>query len=108
MSFTIDINFNVRNSPVEQQLEALMAQIDQFRAKLDEIVAKVTEQSTQLDSLNVFVEGLQEAIRQEQLTPQDQAKVDAVFATLRANDQKIADAFTENTPPNVAPRDSQA
>jgi hypothetical protein len=91
LSFTIDINFNVRNPPVEQRLEQIMATLDQ-------LIEKVGEQSTQLASLNTFVEGLQEAIRNEGLSPEDQAKVDRVFAEMLANDQRIADAFTENTP----------
>jgi hypothetical protein len=67
-------------------------------ATLDELIEEVRQQGSQLDSLNVFVEGLQEAIRNEGLSPEDQAKVDGVFASMLQNRQKIADAFTENTP----------
>jgi hypothetical protein len=91
MTWTIDINFNVRNASVEQRLEQIMA-------SLDELIEKVSQQGTQLDSLNTFVEALHEQLRNAGLTQEDQEKVDRIFAELQANDQRIADAFTENTP----------
>jgi chromosome segregation ATPase len=90
-------------APIQQQVEELVAQMSEFRARLDQIVATVNKQSSQLASLNTFIEGLQEAIRLQGLSPEDQAKIDAIFAQLQANDQRIADAFTENTPPRQLP-----
>lgn len=91
MSMEININLNVRSSRVEQFMETIMA-------TLQETLDLVRAQKTQLDSLNMFVEGLYHQIKNLPLSAENQAMVDEIFAELKKNDTTIADAFTENTP----------
>lgn len=65
---------------------------------LDQMLEKIREQTTRLTSLEAFVEELYKAIRDKQLSPEDQAKVDEVFAALQNNANVIEEAFKENTP----------
>lgn len=53
----------------------------------DSIIALLTSVKTELDS-----------VLAGNLTPDQQAKVDAIFATLEANKAKVAAAVTANTP----------
>jgi ribosomal protein L16 Arg81 hydroxylase len=89
----IEINVNLRSPQVEQLLGEIMA-------TLQETLEKVRQQGTRLDSLNTFVEGLYEAIRDRvNLTPEQQAVVDQIFTEVESNSGKIEEAFSENTPP---------
>lgn len=85
---------------------SLLKQGESLMATVDQIIAEVKAQTTQLDNLNTFVEGLQKQIKDLQLNQADQAKIDALFAAVKQNDQKIADAFTENTPAADQPKDT--
>lgn len=71
---------------------------ENLMATLDQIIAKVAAQTTQIDSLNTFTEGLAQQIKDLKLNQADQAKIDALFAAVEKNDQRLADAMTENTP----------
>lgn len=70
---------------------------------LDDLLVKATAQTTLLESLNVFVDGLQAEIRNMNLNPADQAKIDALFVKLSENDERIAAAFVENIPVTQPP-----
>lgn len=69
---------------------------------LDETLAKVTEQGDRLDSLLAFVSGLKKQLEEAlagQLTPEMQAKIDAIFTEAEENRAKIDEALNVNVPP---------
>lgn len=75
-------------------------------ATLDETLALVSEQTSRLESLDVFVTHLEDQIKvitAGQLTPDAQAKVDAIFASVQQNKGLIDKALADNTetPPVV-------
>ncbi len=77
----------------------LYKQVEILMITVDQIIEKVEQQGTTLDSLNAFVEGLHQQIKDLQLNAPDQAKIDALFAAVNSHDKKLDDAFTANTPP---------
>jgi hypothetical protein len=78
-------------------------------ATLDEVVAKVTQETTDIGSLKVFVQGLQDQIKVVPgMTPAMQAQIDTIFTTVASNDQAIVTAMKANVPvttpvPSVVP-----
>jgi len=73
-------------------------------ATIDDLVAAVTKETTDVDSLTTFVAGLKQQLADAlakvgTLTPAQQSAIDGVFASVNANDQKIADAMAANVPP---------
>lgn len=69
---------------------------------LDEVLADVTEEGSQIDSLSVLTAGLKQqladALSGTTLPPAVQAKVDAVFAGVEQNKGKVIAALNANTP----------
>lgn len=80
---------------IEQKVTHIMATLDQ-------VLADVTAESSQLDSLNALIVGIKQqladALSGATLPPAVQAKVDAVFTQAEANATKIATAISANTP----------
>lgn len=73
---------------------------------LDETLAKVTEQGDRLDSLLAFVSGLKKQLEEAlagQMTPEMQAKIDAIFTEAEENRAKIDEALNVNVPPPPTP-----
>ena len=72
-------------------------------ATLDEVLAEVTDESTRLDSIQALIDGvkqqLADALADANLSPENQAKVDAVFAGLSTNKAKIDKALNVNVEP---------
>lgn len=72
-------------------------------ATLDEILADVTDESTQIDGLSTLIDGLKQqladALAGANLPPAVQTKVDAIFTKAEANKGKIAAALAANAPP---------
>lgn len=70
---------------------------------LDDDLAAVTAQGTRLDSVNVLLTSVEtqlaDALSGTTLPPAAQAKVDALFTALHANDAKIDTALNSNVPP---------
>ncbi len=68
---------------------------------LDEVLAAVTAQSGQIESMKVFVAGLEAAVAaalaDTSLSAEDQAKLDAVFAGVTANTESVVKAI-DNDP----------
>lgn len=85
------------------QFAALNQQLEIIMATLDEVVAKVTEEDTAIDSLIALVQGLKgqldDVLSGVTLPPGVQAKVDAIFSAVEDNPQRIQDAIDANTPP---------
>ena len=105
-----------REDRIEQGLARLMArfatqqdltQMEQrLMAKLDDIVADVTAETTLIEGVSTLVTGLKQqladALTGENLSPEAQAKVDQIFATAEANKAKLAAALADNTPAATA------
>lgn len=71
-------------------------------ATLDDVLAGVADESTKEDSLIALVTNLKTQLDQilaGGLTPAAQAKVDALFASVTANVNKVQTAIDANTPP---------
>jgi len=63
-------------------------------ATIDDILAGVEEESTLDDSIITLLTNLKAAV---DAAKGDQAKIDAAFAAITANKQKVSDAITANT-----------
>lgn len=74
---------------------------NKIMATLDEVLAGVAQETTLDDSIIALLTGiktqLEEALSGENLSPAAQAKVDAVFAAVSANNAKVAAAIEANT-----------
>ena len=72
-------------------------------ASLDDVLAVVAKESTDIGSIKAFIAGLKQqladALAGVTISPATQAKIDAVFANATANDQAVVDALAENVPP---------
>jgi len=71
-------------------------------ATLDDLVAAATDEDTKIDSLIALVVELKakvDAIVSGELSPEQQAKLDAAFAAISDNPQRIQDAIDANTTP---------
>jgi altronate dehydratase len=102
MEIRAEIHLHVHDGDGERVL-ALLHQLlhnqGKIMATLDEVLADVTDEGTQIDSLSVLVAGLKQqladALSGTTLPPAVQAKVDAVFAG--------DDAINANTPAAAGP-----
>lgn len=86
----------------ERLLRRLINLMERMMPTLDETLAKVTEQGDRLDSLIAFVTGLKQQLEEAlkgQITPEMQAKIDAIFNEADENAKKIDDALNLNVPP---------
>lgn len=77
-------------------------------ASLDQVLADVTDESTQLDSIAALITGLKKQVADAlasagTIPPDVQAKVDAIFTQAEANKTKIASALNANTAPAPTP-----
>lgn len=104
MNFRIDIYHHFPAAGTDAKLDALLAKLTNMETMmptLDEVLAKVTEESTKIDSLATLTAGLKQqladALADVNLTPEQQAKVDAIFAGITGNEQKVVDAIDANT-----------
>ncbi len=81
-------------------LTGLQAQGEHMAATLDQVLEKVTRESTDIDSVLTLVTGLKQqladALSGASLPPAVQAKVDAIFDTASASAGKIAAALQAN------------
>jgi len=63
-------------------------------ATLDDIIAKVSQETTDIGSLQVFVQGLEDQIKAlPGITPAQQAQIDVIFADVDKNDVAIVNAM---------------
>lgn len=70
-------------------------------ATLQDVIDAVTAETNNVDSLATFVAGLKQQLADAlaaagTLTPEQQAAIDGVFASVNANNQKIVDAMAAN------------
>jgi len=86
---------------VIKALQLVIKKETALMATLDDVLADVADESTKLDSLQTFVDGLKqmlaEALAGVKLSPAQQAKVDSIFDTVEANKAKVLHAMEANT-----------
>lgn len=84
------------------QLDRMERYLIMADVSLDDILAETTAQATSDASIAALLTGiktqLDQALSGATLTPAQQAKVNAIFGNLKANDKTIADAIAANTP----------
>jgi len=89
-----------------QTQRQILNRMENIMATLDELLASVTEEGTKIDSLMTFIDGLKQQIDDLNLglSADEQAKVDAIFAGVAANKEKVVAALEPATPePPVEP-----
>lgn len=75
--------------------------IKNMATTLDQLLQEVQDSSTVEDSIISLLTNIKtqlDAALSAELTPAAQAKVDAIFAALEANQAKLSDAMLANTP----------
>jgi len=73
---------------------------------LDQVLADVADERTQIDSLSTLTAGIKaqlDAVLAGALTPDQQAKVDAIFAGVESNKAAVVAAINANSPSAPAP-----
>jgi len=105
MNLTIEhhvfIHGEVKLDQILAQLKQLTQQEKQIMATLDEALTDIQSEATVADSLVTLTASIKaqlDAVLSGQLPPAQQAKVDAIFAAVEANKQKLSDAVVANTP----------
>lgn len=81
-------------------LNSIIRKENEIMATLDEVVVATEEEKTVIDSLAKFMRGLQDQIAANVtgLSAAQQAQIDSIFAQVKANTQRVADAMVANTP----------
>ena len=87
---------------IRDQLSAINKQGNLIMATLDDIVAAVAAEKTEIESLKTFIAGLRaEIVAVPALTADQQAKIDAIFADVTADTAAIAAAISTPASPAV-------
>ncbi len=97
----LHVDATASDGTVKELLNKLVLGQEKLMASLDETLAAVQAESTVDDSIIALLAGLKaqlDAVLAGGLTPEAQAKVDAIFAQATANSVKVSDAVTANTP----------
>ncbi|HET7376886.1 MAG TPA: hypothetical protein VFK30_09270 [Anaerolineae bacterium] len=102
---TIDLNIRLNSESIDKILLALAAikadteklikETTAMAATLDDVVAETTRQTTIEASTESFIAGLQAQI---QAAGGDAAKIQQIFDTLKANNDRLAAAIVAGTP----------
>lgn len=88
------------------KLNELNQKLTTMATTLDELLADAQAESNQDDSIIALLQSIKKQlddILAGNLTPDQQQKVDAIFAQLEANKAKVGDAITANSPPQQPP-----
>ena len=94
---------NSKLDAILKLLNQILAKETKLMATLDETLAKVTEESTVDDSIIALLTAIKAQLDAGGLSPDAQAKVDAIFGGLQANIDKVTAAVTANTPAAPTP-----
>lgn len=96
-----DILINKKLDVIIKLLLKIIRKEENIMATLDEVLAAVTEERTVVDGVSALLDQLKlmldEALARE-LTPAQQAKVDAIFAAAQGNKTELATALLDHTP----------
>jgi len=86
---------------IRETLTDLITTENAIMSTLDETLAAVQDESTQIDGLVVFTQGLQQQIADAlsgvTIPPAVQAKVDAVFTAIETNKAKVVAAMNTSS-----------
>lgn len=106
----MNINVNIHFPNEDKILESLLLIIKNQKKMdntLDDVLQEVADEGTQIDSLTVLMDGveqqLKDALAGATIPPVVQAKIDTVFTNIATNKQKVVDAINKNTPPPPPP-----
>jgi hypothetical protein len=83
-----------RRDEIVRLLQELKKNGGRIMATIDDILTGVTDESNLDDSIILLLTNLKAAV---DAAKGDQAKIDAAFAAITANKQKVSDAITANT-----------
>ena len=119
MKFDLSGNINVIHrhpdgqDSIKDKLNAILQLLQESKSReikimatLEEVLVSVADEATQIGSLSVLTAGIKaqlDAILAGALTPEVQAKVDAVFAGVEANKAAVVAAINQNTDVIVPP-----
>ena len=81
-------------------LGGLTKEVQEMEKSLDDVLADVTDESTQIDGLTTLTAGIKsqlDAVLAGSLTPAQQQKVNDIFAAVDANKAKVVTAINANT-----------
>jgi hypothetical protein len=92
---------------LREMLALILRQQEGQMATIEQVLADVTDEGTQIAKLSTLISGLQKQLKDALagiVVPADvQTKIDAVFAAAEANKLHIATALNTPTVPVVAP-----
>ena len=84
--------------------EAILIALEQIMASLDDIIAEVAKEQTEIGGITALIAGLRQqvadALASQTIPPPLQAKVDAIFAAAQANNAALVQALND---PGQAP-----
>jgi len=81
------------------KLDSAISLMETVMATLQQVLDLVTQQDTDLDSVRLLITGLRDQVAQiGNLTPAQQAALDAIFDKATANSAEIASALAANVP----------
>lgn len=86
---------------INRKLDYIIGKEIKMENTLDATLADVQSESTVIDGLITLTAGIKsqlDAVLAGALTPDQQAKVDAIFAAVEENKEKVSAAITANTP----------
>lgn len=87
-----------------RRLHSIESKVDRIMAMLSDIVARMAQEKTDIASLTVFIQGLQDKIMAlPGITPEMQTQIDTIFANVDENDKAIMAAMKIGVPPTPAP-----
>ena len=89
---------------INRKLDYLIRNQEIIMATLDQILADVTAESTDIGSLSKLLGGLRQQLADAlagTIPPEAQAKIDAIFTQVESNRGKVTEALAANT--EVAP-----
>ena len=88
---------------IVERLDLVLANQEKIMITLDQILADVTDEGTQIKSLSTLMAGIKQqladALAGVTITPAVQAKIDAVFAGVEANKAEVVAAINAPMPP---------
>jgi hypothetical protein len=105
--FTVGLDQATRdiiNSQIISRLHSVDSKVSKIMAMLSDIIAKMAQETTDIGSLTVFVQGLQDKINAVPgITPVMQANIDTIFANADKNDAAIVAAMKIGVPVTPPP-----
>lgn len=85
----------------DDKFNQILKEVKKMNEKLDQILAVINEESTVADTLIGLIQGIKQqladALAGTVVTPEVQAKIDAILSQATANKQKLSDAVIANT-----------